>query len=81
VGSRRRKVDDADAELQDRIDKRSAKIILRAAKRLRGALPLIVVTDLQIRRRILRSMIENERWRFIHMEIDFRRSELIENRF
>ena len=42
MGSRRRKVDDADAELQDRIDKRSAKIILRAAKRVRGAFPLIV---------------------------------------
>jgi hypothetical protein len=29
-------MDDADAELQDRIDKRSAGIILRAARRLRG---------------------------------------------
>jgi hypothetical protein len=29
-------MDDADAELQDRIDKRSAAIILRAARRLRG---------------------------------------------
>jgi hypothetical protein len=29
-------MDDGDAELQERIDKRSARIIIRAARRLRG---------------------------------------------
>ncbi len=33
-------MDDADVELQERIDARSAKIILRAARRLRGLVSL-----------------------------------------
>lgn len=34
--SRRKNLDDADADLQDRIDGRTARIIIRAAKRLQG---------------------------------------------
>lgn len=33
--SRRRKLDDVDAELQDQIDRRTARIIIKAARRLR----------------------------------------------
>ena len=42
--SKRREMDDADAELQARIDNRSARIILKTARRLRG-LPLVFSAD------------------------------------
>jgi len=69
VSSRRRKIDDADADLQDRIDKRSAKIILRAAKRLRGVHSRFLrFTHLQIRKENLRWTIESGRLTCIHLD-------------
>lgn len=35
-------MDDADVELQERIDARSAKIILKSARRLRGLVSLAI---------------------------------------
>ena len=51
-------MDDADAELQDRIDRRSAKIIIRAARRLRGIHFYDYEADTEIKRRILIWMTE-----------------------